>query len=51
MTKSFRNAGLTIAFAASLFVLPTASYIFSSEAQRMRPATGFASAAKVKAPS
>jgi len=35
MTKTFRTAGLTIAFAASLFALPTASYAFSSEAQQM----------------
>lgn len=35
MTKSFSNAGLTIAFAASLFALPTASHAFSSEAQQM----------------
>jgi hypothetical protein len=35
MTKTFRNAGLTIAFTVSLFALPTASYAFSPEAQQM----------------
>jgi len=35
MTNTIRNAGLIIAFAVSLFTLPTASYAFSPEAQQM----------------
>jgi hypothetical protein len=35
MTKTIRNAGLTIAFVAFLFASPTASYAFSPEAQQM----------------
>jgi hypothetical protein len=35
MIKTIRNAGLTIAFAVSLFALPTAGNAFSPEAQRM----------------
>jgi hypothetical protein len=35
MTRTIQNAGLTIAFAVSLFALPTAGYAFSPEAQQM----------------
>jgi hypothetical protein len=36
MTKTFRNAGLTIAIAVSLVAMPTArSFAFSPEAQQM----------------
>jgi hypothetical protein len=35
MTKTFRNASLTIAFSVALLALPTASYAFSPEAQQM----------------
>jgi hypothetical protein len=35
MTKTFRQVGLLIFFAASLFALSTSSYALSSEAQQM----------------
>jgi hypothetical protein len=35
MNKTIRNAGLTIAFAASLLALPASGYAFSPEAQQM----------------
>ncbi len=35
MSRTFRNAGLIVAFAASLLALPTQSYAFSAEAQQM----------------
>jgi hypothetical protein len=41
MNKTFRNAGLTIAFTVSLFTLPTSGYAFSPEAQQMCTSDAF----------